>query len=298
MARVVVYLGYMFCKLALAAASAAVLASHALATSTPLRVMSFNTRTTLGTHDGPEEWPNRRDLFVHTIAAAHPDVTGTQELTQIQGDYVVRKLPEYRWFGIDRRGGHADEHMGVFYRRDRLRLVRSGNFWLSDTPDVVGSNSWRMPFPRMATWGLFEDKVAHRRFYLFDTHLFHRDEDEPFRTRGVRVLLDQMARITGNSRVPVVVTGDFNTIPTSEAYRLMAAQLTDVRAAAPDVRGPEKTFHNFTGTPDQRIDWMFEKGFTPLSFATITTHRGSLYPSDHFPILAVLRWDGTGQGRD
>lgn len=48
--------------------------------------MSFNTRTTLGTHDGPEEWLNRRDLFVHTIAAAHPDVMGTQELTQIQSE--------------------------------------------------------------------------------------------------------------------------------------------------------------------------------------------------------------------
>jgi endonuclease/exonuclease/phosphatase family metal-dependent hydrolase len=252
--------------------------------------MSFNTRTTLGTHDGPEEWPNRRDLFVHTIAAAHPDVMGTQELTQIQGDYVVRQLPNYSWFGIDRRGGHADEHMGVFYRRDRLRLVRSGNFWLSETPDIVASNSWHTPFPRMATWGLFEEKAGHRRFYLFDTHLFYRAEDEPARTKGVRVLLEQMARIMGDSGLPVVVTGDFNTIPSSDAYKLLAAQLTDVRSAVPQVRGPEKTFHNFTGNPDQRIDWMFEKGFTPLSFATITTHQDSLYPSDHFPIFAVLQW--------
>lgn len=107
--------------------------------------------------------------------------------------------------------------MGVFYRRDRLTLVRNGNFWLSDTPDVVGSNSWNMPYPRMTTWGLFEEKAGHRRFYLFDTHLFHRDEDEPYRTKGVQILLDQMARILGNSRLPVVVTGDFNTIPGSGA---------------------------------------------------------------------------------
>jgi endonuclease/exonuclease/phosphatase family metal-dependent hydrolase len=249
--------------------------------------MSFNTRTTLGTHDGPEEWPNRRDVFVQTIATAHPDVMGTQELTQIQGDYVVRRLPEYRWFGIDRRGGHADEHMGVFYRRDRLRLVRSGNFWLSETPNVPASNSWHMPYPRMATWGLFEEKAGHRRFYLFDTHLFDRVEDEPYRTKGVRILLDQMARIMGsNCRIPVVLTGDFNTVPGSGAYKL----LTDVRTRAADVRGPEKTFHNFTGKPDHRIDWMFEKGFTLLSFATITYNRNGLYPSDHFPIFATLRW--------
>jgi len=279
-------------KLTLAAAAAALLAQPALAAPnpTPLRVMSFNTRTTLGTHDGPEEWPNRRALFMQTVKAAHPDVMGTQEFTQVQGDDIVHDLPEYRWFGVDRRGGHADEHMGVFYRRDRLRLVRSGNFWLSDTPDVPGSNSWHTPFPRMATWGLFEEKAGHRRFYLFDTHLFYRAEDEPARTKGVRVLLEQMARIVGDSGLPVVVTGDFNTTPGSDAYKLMAAQLTDVRTAAPKVSGPEKTFHNFSGNPDQRIDWMFEKGFTPLSFATITTHRGGLYPSDHFPIFAVLQW--------
>ena len=281
-------------KITLAAAPfVALLAQPTLNAQTlaPLRVMSFNTRTTLGTHDGPEEWPNRRDLFVHTIAAAHPDVMGTQELTQIQGDYVVRKLPEYRWFALDRRGGHADEHMGVFYRRDRLRLVRSGNFWLSDTPNVPGSNSWHTPFPRMATWGLFEQKASHRRFYLFDTHLFYREEDEPARAKGVRVLLDRMAKIMGDSRLPVVVTGDFNTIPGSDAYKLLAAQLTDVRSAARHVRGPEKTFHNFTGKADKRIDWMFEKGFTPSSFATLTDHQGSLYPSDHFPIFAVLQWE-------
>jgi endonuclease/exonuclease/phosphatase (EEP) superfamily protein YafD len=47
---------------------------------------------------------------------------------------------------------------------------------------------------------------------------------------------------------------------------------------------------------DQPIDWMFEKGFTPLSFTTITTHPGSLCPSDHFPIFAVLQW-GKPKGR-
>lgn len=277
-------------KLILAAACVALLTQPASAApkAPPLRIMSFNVRTTLGTHDGPEEWPNRRGLFMQTVKAAHPDVMGTQELTQVQADDIVHDLPEYRWFGIDRRGGHADEHMGVFYRRDRLTLVRSGNFWLSETPDIPGSNSWHTPFPRMTTWGLFEQKAGHRRFYLFDTHLFYREEDEPARTKGVRVLLEQMARIVGASRLPVVVTGDFNTTPSSDAYKLLSQHMTDTRLRAPVVRGPEKTFHNFTGNPDQRIDWIFEKGLTPLSFATITNHRDGLYPSDHFPVFAFL----------
>lgn len=261
------------------------------AAQAPLRVMTFNVRTTINVDDGREAWPKRRDLFIATIRAARPDVMGTQELSQMQGDYIVAKLPGYAWFGIDRQGGHQDEHMGVFYRRDRLDLIRQGNFWLSETPDVVASNTWHTPFPRMATWGLFEDKASHRRFYLFNTHFPYRDEDEPIRTREAGILLDQIARIAADG-LPVVLTGDFNTTPGSEAYKLISAKMTAVRTAAPKVAGPDKTFHNWTGTADQQIDWMFETGFTPLSDTTLTTHRGTLYPSDHFPVLATLGWGG------
>src|SRR5690242_8971682 len=112
----------------------------------PLRVMTFNVRTTINVDDGQEAWPKRRDLFIATIRAANPDIFGTQELAQNQGEYIVPRFPHYAWFGIDREGGHKDEHMGVFYRRDRFDLVTMGNFWLSETPDVVGSNSWHTPF--------------------------------------------------------------------------------------------------------------------------------------------------------
>ena len=255
----------------------------------PLRVMTFNVRTTIGVNDGREAWPKRRDLFIATIRAAHPDVMGTQELSQMQGDHIVARLPGYAWFGIDRQGGHKDEHMGVFYRRDRLDLVRQGNFWLSETPDVVASNTWHTPFPRMVTWGLFEDKATARRFYFFNTHFPYRDEDEAIRTREAEVLIDQIAKINAEG-LPLVLTGDFNTTPGSGAYEIVSRALTDIRKAAPEVGGPDETFHGWTGKADKRIDWMFERGFTPLSDTTLTTHRGTLYPSDHFPVLAVLDW--------
>jgi endonuclease/exonuclease/phosphatase family metal-dependent hydrolase len=273
--------------LALAALSTPVLAAPRSAV--PLRVMTFNVRTTIGVDDGAEAWPRRRALFMATIRTAHPDLIGTQELSQRQGNDIVAALPGYTWFGVDRRGGHDDEHMGVFYRRDRLRLIAMGDFWLSNTPAVPGSNSWNTPFPRMATWGRFADIASGRRFYLFDTHLFYRDEDEAARTKGVRVLLDRIAAID-TDHAPVVLTGDFNTTPGSDAYALLAARMTDIRRAVAAPEGPDATFHNWTGHADKRIDWMFERGFTPLTDVTLTTHRGALYPSDHFPVLATLGW--------
>jgi endonuclease/exonuclease/phosphatase family metal-dependent hydrolase len=252
-----------------------------------LRVMSFNVRVPVAA-DGPNRWEARRDLMVRTIREEHPDVMGTQELHQEQGDYIVSKLPQYTWFGIDRRGGHSDEHMGVFYRKDKLVLKDSGNFWLSDTPDVPGSISWGHPLPRMVTWALFEDKANGRTFYYYNTHLPYRDEDEPARVKGATEIVGRLAKLPSNA--PFILTGDLNSDASGPTYATIAKVLTDSRAVAPKVEGPEKTFHNFTGAPTQRIDFIFERGFKPTYFATVTTQQDGRYPSDHFPVVTDLDW--------
>ncbi len=121
------WISMLACALALGMTGAAV------AADAPLRVMTFNVRVPVDT--GMNAWSNRRDLMVQVIRAAHPDVLGTQELTQEQGEYLAAHLPGYAWFGQGREGGTKGEHMGVFYRTDRLKVLRSGDFWLSDTPD-------------------------------------------------------------------------------------------------------------------------------------------------------------------
>ena len=270
------------------AASVALLAlawpAHAADKADPLRVMTFNVR--LPADDGANDWPHRRDLFVETIREAHPDVFGTQELHQEQGDYIIAHLPKYNWFGTDRRGGHDDEHMGIFYRRDRLKLLDLGNFWLSDTPGVPGSNTWGHPYPRMVTWGLFERKADGKRFYMYNTHLPYKAEDEDARTKGAELILSRIKALPPG--VPFVLTGDFNTSPDSETHHILTTMLTDAREAVADPKGPAETFHNFTGTPEGRIDWILSRGFDALGEQTITTHRGSHYPSDHFPVMATL----------
>ncbi len=253
-----------------------------------LRVMTFNVRYP-NPDDGANVWANRRALFARTVAAANPDIIGTQELFATQGADIVRALPRYAWFGRDRRGGHADEHMGIFYQRDRLRLIRHGDFWLSDTPSVIGSMAWRATLPRMVNWGVFETYgQTRRRFVLFDTHFAHRDEDTVARERSAALLLEQMARIAGN--LPIVLTGDMNATPDSQAYSKLAGRLTDAWATAPVREGPERTFHDFTGLPDRRIDYIFLRGFTSLRAEVRTDHAGTIFPSDHFPVLAELQF--------
>jgi endonuclease/exonuclease/phosphatase family metal-dependent hydrolase len=257
------------------------------AAAEPLRVMSFNVRYP-SPNDGPNVWEARRDLLVAVIRSRAPDLIGTQELFHEQGQYIVAKLPEYAWFGRSRRGNQEDEHMGVFYRKERLALVESGDFWLSETPETPGSMSWNVSLPRMVTWERFEDRRSGERFHFFNTHFPHRPQDAEARLRCTEVILSRLKQLPKDA--PVIITGDFNAPAGGEVYRLLVAELTDAWAAAAERAGPEGTFHGFRGQPTgPRIDWILFRGpWRAVRAETVTDHQEERYPSDHFPVLAVL----------
>jgi len=252
----------------------------------PLRVMTFNVR--YPADDGENAWPHRRSILVETVDKADPDVIGTQELFREQGDDLVSALPNYRWFGVDRRGGHGDEHMGIFYRADRMDVLQQGEFWLSATPTQAGRATWGETLPRMVNWALFERKSDHRRFYLLDTHFAHRDKDERAREKSAALIEAWIARLPEG--IPIVVTGDFNTAPKSRPYAILTRSLADAYEVAARRSGPQGTYHDFTGNPGARIDWVLVRNLVPLRTTTVTTSVGGRYPSDHFPVLAELAW--------
>lgn len=252
-----------------------------------IKVMTFNVRLPLD-QDGANDWEHRRGITVAAIAGERPDIVATQELHKPQGDYLVERLPEYSWFGIDRRGGHADEHMGIFYRRDRLALLYHGDYWLSDTPLVPGSISWGHPYPRMVTWGLFETKAGNRRFYVLNTHFPYREEDEAARLKAARMIASWIPQLRPD--IPVILLGDFNTVPGGPVHATFQSILDDAWLAAVRKDGPAETFHAFTGKADRRIDWILSRGLRAKSVRTLTDNRAGRYPSDHFPVVATLAW--------
>jgi len=252
-----------------------------------LRVMTFNVRYPAPS-DGDNQWEFRRDLLVATIREKNPDVLGTQELFYEQGQYIAEKMPEYVWFGLSRRGTREDEHMGVFYKKDRLRLLESGNFWLSETPEAPGSMSWDVSLPRMVTWGLFEIQAGGRRFYFYNTHFPHRQQDAGARLRCAQLIAERISRLPKD--VPLLMTGDFNAPAGGEVYKVFAAQLKEAWETAARRSGPEGTLSGFRGlTRGPRIDWIFYRGpFKVLEAETVTRNQNGRYPSDHYPVFAVL----------
>src|SRR6185437_969139 len=181
------------CLSTIACLLAAIVAGPSAAATAPLRIMTFNVRVPVD--QGMNAWANRRALMVQVIEAQHPDILGTQELTQGQGEYLAAHLPGYAWFGQGRDGGTKGEHMGVFYRTDRLKVLRSGDFWLSDTPTVPGSITWGQPYPRMVTWARFRLRDGGGTFEYFNTHFTYRPEDVRPRMLSANEILQRIGKL-------------------------------------------------------------------------------------------------------
>lgn len=255
-----------------------------------LRVMTFNVRFATPS-DGPNVWQNRRDLAAKVILDRRPAVVGTQELLLRQARDLADRLPGYAWFGRGRLGteddGPRNERMGVFYDTAQLKLLDSGDFWLSETPDVPGSSNFGVRLPRMATWGEFEDLRNGRRFRLFNTHFPHRVGAEAVRERCARLVLGRIGQLPSGE--PVVLTGDFNTTPASPTFADLTSVLSDAWTAAQVRVGPENTYRGFGhDTAATRIDWILTRGMGVEKIETVTDHDGPLYPTDHFPVVADL----------
>jgi len=264
----------------------------------PLRVMSFNIRYG-SAKDGPNAWDNRKEFLVETIRKFHPDLLGTQETEAGQRDYLQSQLTDYEAWGVGRDDGkEKGEMMALFYRRSRFSRLDGGHFWLSETPDVAGSKNWDSAHPRMVSWVKLKDAQGPEPgpIYFFNTHLDHMSQTA--RDRGAQLLHDKIRQIAGQS--PAIVTGDFNSKPGSMPYQNLFTPgeqpplLVDVfRVVHPEPQGYEGTFSSFKTdkTDASRIDWIgCTAQLEPATIEINRVQRDGRFPSDHFPLEAILKY--------
>lgn len=253
-----------------------------------LKVMTYNIRYP-EKRDRANYWDNRRDVAMEMLRRYSPDLIGTQELFFRQGEDIVTAIPEYVWLGTARYGIHTNEYMGIFYKKERFQLLEMGQFWLSKTPDVPGSMDWDVTLPRLATWVRLLDKRTAKPLYFVDTHFAHRREDAAARAESSKVIAAFLAKLPAD--IPVVLAGDFNTTPDTDAYRVLTQTMKDAWDQASERKGPVGTFHGFKGgeRDEGRIDWLLYRApWTVREAETITMKAGEQYPSDHYPVMAIF----------
>jgi endonuclease/exonuclease/phosphatase family metal-dependent hydrolase len=253
--------------------------------------MTFNLR--YASTSTPNSWRQRRPAMRTLLTTERPALIGTQEgLVAQLGDIESDLGADYDHIGTGREGGTSGEFMAVFFDKTRLAPQAYGNFWLSGTPEVPGSNTWGGGSIRMVTWVRFQDLVTGKRFHAVNTHLDNLSEYA--RQRAAQLVRDRLAAF--DPVLPIVLTGDFNTAAGagSYPYDLLTgpAGYRDTWLTAA-LRGPAYgTFHNYQrlvpGGP--RIDWVLTTPGIITRAALMNTYRGgSQYPSDHLPVQVRLR---------
>ena len=196
-----------------------------------------------------EHWQKRCQVICDQVNFMSPDIFGTQEVL---------------WEG--------GEHEAIFYKKDKLQLLKHGDFWLSETPEKPGLG-WDAACIRICTWGKFSAKVPdlnqrrglfNRRpryqekvFYFFNLHMDH--VGVVARREAAKLVVAKIREIAQGE--PVILTGDFNVDQNDEIYTIFtnSGLLKDSYDAAHIRFAENGTFNAFKTNyfTTSRIDHVF-----------------------------------------
>lgn len=254
-----------------------------------LTIISFNIRYE-NEIDGENSWTLRKKLALSIIQSELPDLLGTQESRLSQTNYLKENLAKnYGCYGRGRDYEDGGEAMTIYYRKDRFELLDKGTFWLSEERYTPGSRLKKCDFPRICSWVKLFDFLSKKVVFYFNTHFELLNSD--IRKRNAEILLEEIDKISKKGE-NVILSGDFNANEGEACIELIAKRLGDSCE-----KGGEYTFHNFWGFTCMigKIDFIFfGKEFERKEFMNIKTsekRNGSTrYPSDHYPIKAVLKY--------
>lgn len=247
-------------------------------------VASYNLRYN-NQGDGVNAWPNRKENVKALIKYHEFDIFGVQEALAGQLKDVA-ELTEFGYFGKGRDDGkEGGEHSAIFYKKDRFKLVQSGDFWLSETPEKPGKGWDATCCNRICSWGKFTDLLTKKDFYFFNVHFDHQGVEA--RKQSGILMVKKIKEIAGNSTT--FLTGDFNSTPDTEQIKTIQTLLNDSHSTTKQAPyGPEGTFNafKFDAPMESRIDYIFtSKNVDVLKYGVLTDAKEQRYPSDHQPVV-------------
>ena len=261
-----------------------------------VRVMSFNLRWD-GFKDGKNAWVHRRDLACRVLREFGPDSVGTQEPMIRQIADIEAAIPTLGSYRFDNDPVFTRTQQ-ILYRKDRFERIEGDAFLVADGTNEEGTI-------RYCTWVRLKDRTNGRSYYHYNVHLDHRKQ--PSRVQSVVRLMRHIA--SRSTHDPFVVTGDFNEgekgpaiaflfgkqtlpdeagvayenpIPLMDTYRLLHGDAPDSGTASGfgGKRGGAKIDHVLVAAGAATI----------REAAIIRTSEDGRYPSDHFPVSAVIEW--------
>ncbi|HUO08962.1 MAG TPA: endonuclease/exonuclease/phosphatase family protein [Phycisphaerae bacterium] len=284
--------------------------------SSRLTVITANIRIS-EPDDGPNAWPNRRELLVKTLLKYNPDVIGCQEVSPAQGAFLIKEFAP--WFTHYPRAGvgtiegegsannsGTSQLLGevtasfasldtLFYRSDRFdQIDGTAGLVLPDQPQANPSEN------TFFTQAVLKQKSDGKLLIVINTHLRHQQQ---FAVNcALKLRKNLAAALKKYPGADCLLMGDINFDRTEAPCRALVGDpnaldglglLSDTFDYAH--MQPNQLYgnwHAFTGFPQRRLptDLIFTSPGWKSQQTTEIRDAGphGLWPSDHFFTLSQL----------
>ena len=246
--------------------------------------MARLTVATLNIRNLADRWDERLPLLLADMSALQPDVLGLQEVVYpLQQDRLIGAAGEGRYESFRAWAGRP-EYGNAMLVRASLAATATG----VERLDLgLGRSALRLIVP-----------VDGSLVVVAVTHLHHVPDDAALRDDQARQLIDWLE--AAPSTDGQVVVGDFNAEPTEPAAERMRSRgyrsgYAEANGAEPEVTWPSGLRAPGMDTDGEPgcLDYIWVRGPIEVRGARLVFDRpavgdGSLYPSDHFGLIAEL----------
>jgi endonuclease/exonuclease/phosphatase family metal-dependent hydrolase len=254
-------------------------------TQSAVTILSLNLRFGLA-EDGPNSWVNRKESLAKLLGEYPFDFAGFQEANDFQIDFLSNALAHSPYIGR-RSPAPVRWQSNIIFYSPQWRCIHQDHFFLSPTPDIP-SRFRDSKWPRQCTVGMFQR--GDDRIICINTHF---DFDPIVQADSARIILNRIIALP--REVPIVLFGDFNTLPESPCHQVFTGKDSNRPLGASIFNDAfcsphPATFHGFTGKTDgNHIDWMLYSGaINPSACRVLQREFGGRYPSDHYPLYAMF----------
>lgn len=250
------------------------------------KFINFN-KMDMGTH----RWWKRAQYYLENIKTVAPDILGAQEVQAGQYEFLTEHLVGYGSVVAYRdKKGARSESCPIFYNEKRFELLDSGTFWLSDTPDQMSKYEESDEY-RITTFVKLKDKSTGITIAIYNTHPDWTSVEARIKQLSVTA---ERAKASGADKI--VILGDLNserTLPGgNEGLAPIENFLKDSKTFA-GMQDYGATFNGYDMDPDgpMGLDYIFlPEDTTVLAVGKVDKVYGGVYPSDHYPIWAKVKF--------
>ena len=238
---------------------------------------------------GNHRWWKRAEFYLKNIAEVSPDILGVQEAQPEQYEFLKDRLEGYESvIGYRDKKGAKSEACPIFYNASRFTLVNGGIFWLTDTPNVMSKREGSIQY-RIATFAKLKENATGLVIAVYNAHPDWTPLDA--RKEEIKVLA---AHAQASDADKVVVLGDLNsdknTEDGSDSLAALEAFLKD-STTFPGMSNYGITYQGYGLFEGEWLDYIYlPESATVLSVGKVDKIYDGVYPSDHFPIYAKVKF--------